>query len=67
MACVKNTMEVIRNAYGHINPYYDMAHNNVNDIYQNNKNEFDMICDAFTFGYAQGRKAMKSELRKVAK
>lgn len=31
------------------------------------KNTFNMICDAFAFGYAQGRKATKSELRKAAK
>lgn len=67
MAGVKNTMKVIENTYGNINPYYDMSCNNINDIYHSNKNTFDMICDAFIFGYAQGTKATKSKLRKAAK
>ena len=67
MACVKNTMEVIKKVRGTINPYYDMSCANLNDIYANNKSLFDMLCDAFNFGYAQGTKAAKAEMRKETK
>nr|DAE24667.1 MAG TPA: hypothetical protein [Siphoviridae sp. ctvFN21] len=67
MSCVKNTMKVIKSVRGSINPYYDMSHTNINEIYTNNTNLFDMLCDAFNFGYAQGRKATLSEIRKAAK
>lgn len=65
MSCVKNTMKVINSVRGSINPYYDMSHTNINEIYNNNTNLFDMLCDAFNFGYAQGSKATKVEMRKA--
>jgi hypothetical protein len=44
-----------------------MGCDNVNEIYRTNSNVFDMICDAFVFGYAQGIKSAKAEIRKAAK
>lgn len=67
MACVRNVKKVIESVRGTINPYYDLDYTNINEIYRTNSGEFDMICDAFTFGYAQGRNATLSEIRKAAK
>lgn len=66
MACVKNVKNVIKSVRGTINPYYDMGYENVREIYRINSNVCDMICDAFAFGYAQGIKAAKAEMRKAA-
>lgn len=51
MSAVKNTMEVINGANQSINNYYDMSLDNLNDIYHNSDNAFEMICNAFKFGY----------------
>lgn len=67
MACVKNVKNVIKSVRGTINPYYDMGYENIKEIYRTNSGVCDMICDAFAFGYAQGRKATLSEIRKAAK
>ena len=66
MACVKSVKKVIESVRGTVNPYYDMGCDNVNEIYRTNSNVFDMICDAFVFGYAQGIKSAKAEIRKAA-
>lgn len=67
MACVRNVKKVIESVRGTINPYYDLYYTNIDEIYRTNSGVSNMICDAFTFGYAQGRKATLSEIRKAAK
>ncbi len=67
MACVKSVKKVIESVRGTVNPYYDIDCSNLDEIYRTNSCEFNMIYDAFTFGYAQGRKATLSEIRKAAK
>lgn len=64
MSAVKNTMEVINGANQSINSYYDMSLDNINDIYYNSNNAFDMIVNAFKFGYVQGTKATKAYIKK---
>lgn len=65
MGRVVNVMKVIKKTKGTINTLYDASYQNIIDIMDNNKSEIDMVCDAFTFGYAQGLKAAKTELKKV--
>lgn len=67
MSAVKNTMEVINGANQSINNYYDMSLDNLNDIYHNSDNAFEMICNAFKFGYIQGAKATKAYINKQRK
>lgn len=67
MACVRNVKKVVESARDIINPYYDLDYTNISEIYRTNSSTFSMIGEAFTFGYAQGRKATLSEIRKAAK
>lgn len=54
-----NTFKVINETKGKINCQYDACFDNVVAIKNNSNNYFDMICNAFVFGYAQGVKAQK--------
>lgn len=63
MAGIKNTMKVVKSTIGKLNPYYDMSYNNIMDICKNSTNTFDIISNAFRFGYAQGMKAAKAEAK----
>lgn len=65
MAEVKNAIKVIKESIGHINPKYDISYQNVDDIYNNHKHDkIGLIIDGFRFGYIQGMKAVKAEIRK---
>ncbi len=64
MARVKNTMKLVDSSLEVINADYDLYVENVKDIYASSDNVFDLICNGFRFGYMQGMKATKAELRK---
>ena len=50
---------------GKVNNRYDLTANEMNDIYQKYKNDMvGLIGCAFRFGYLQGSKAVKAEMRK---
>lgn len=57
MAGIKNTVALIRKSIGHIDSRYDLLARNVEDIYN-------MSCNGFRFGYMQGMKAAKAEMKK---
>ena len=38
--------------------------NNLNDIIQASNNPCDLVCNGFRFGYMQGMKAAKAEMKK---
>lgn len=59
-----NTMNVINSTRKTINRYYDASLRDLFTIRDNSKEEYDLIYNAFVFGYAQGRKAAKAEMRK---
>lgn len=65
MAMVNETMRVVEKSIGKINPFYDMHIANVNDLYASSANPFDLICNSFRFGYMQGTKAAKAEMKKA--
>lgn len=59
-----NMRRTINNTKGKINPYYDMTIENLKEISTANRDLFYVISDSFRFGYAQGMKAAKAEMRK---
>ena len=63
MAIVRNTMKLIEESTEQINERYDLYSNNINDIHANSGNPIEMIVKGFRFGYMQGVKATRAELR----
>lgn len=61
-----NTMKLIEETRGKINLRYEMYQKNILDISRNNLHPSEMIIDGFIFGYAQGFKACKAEMKKKA-
>lgn len=65
MAKIIHTMEVIDKASDIMSVFYGLNSNNIDDIYRNSNNPFDMIINAFKFGYVQGFKAAKADSNKI--
>lgn len=65
MARVRNTMKHIRKAEQLENDKYSLRMNNINDIKKASVDEWSLICNSFYFGYIQGMKAAKAEMRKM--
>lgn len=61
---VKNTMKLVQSAEGHIDVRYGMYTQNITDIKEGSENIFDMIVNGFRFGYMQGMKAARAEMKK---
>ena len=57
-------MEKIESTRSKVNPYYDMRVKDLQEIYENSQSVFDCIANGFRFGYLQGVKAAKAEIRK---
>lgn len=64
MARVKSAMQLIEETRGTIDTRYDMRVKHVADIKEQSNGFYDLICNGFIFGYAQGMKAAKSEMKK---
>ncbi len=64
MASVANTIRRIQKTRGNINPKYDASIQNILDIKGYSSGTESAICNGFVFGYAQGMKAAKSEMRR---
>ena len=60
-----NVIKTIEGTKGKINSKYDMAYNDIEVIQKNCNGVFDMICNSFMLGYAQGVKATKAETRRI--
>lgn len=65
MSRVRNTMKLIEKAAQFVNDRYSLCLNNVGDIKKASTSEIDLITNGFYFGYMQGMKAAKAEMRKV--
>ena len=63
MKKVTNTRVTIEKAMDAINDRYDLRVSDANDIREMSSGSFDMICNSFIFGYAQGFKAAKAEMK----
>lgn len=61
---VRNTMKLVQSAESHIDVRYDMYSQNINDIKDGSENIFEMIVNGFRFGYMQGMKAARAEMKK---
>lgn len=64
MARIVNTKALIQKSASHINLRYDMCTQNMDDIYSMSQNSYEMICNSFRFGYMQGAKAARAEIKK---
>ena len=62
-----NVMKVIEENKRKINTRYDLNVLGVNEILNNSTNSLDLIYNGFVFGYIQGIKASKAEMRKGVK
>lgn len=62
---ITNTMKTIEKTRGKINLRYDMCNANILDIANSTSNKYEMIMSNFVFGYAQGMKAAKAEMKKL--
>lgn len=63
MARVKNTMKLVESAVGVINIRYDLCAENIIDIKDASQDIYDLIRNGFRFGYMQGLKAAKAEMK----
>lgn len=59
-----NVMKNIQEMKGKINTNYDMSIENIQTLVNNSDEGFDLVSNAFTFGYIQGMKAQKAKDRK---
>lgn len=57
-----NTMKTISNFKGKINTRYEMCVSDMCAIQEASNELFDVMYNAFIFGYAQGSKATRKEL-----
>lgn len=64
MARVKNTMKLIEKAIGCVNINYDMGTENIEDIRKESHDFLELIINGFYFGYMQGMKAARAEMKK---
>lgn len=64
MRNIKNVVQKAESMTGKINPHYDLSIGNEQEIREKSKGSTDMILYSFRFGYLQGMKAAKAEMRK---
>lgn len=63
MSSCKDIMEKIKAVTETIKPCYDMSIRDMRDIYDNSSDSYDLICNGFCYGYMQGMKAAKAEMK----
>lgn len=63
MARVKNTIQLTKTVK--VNPRYSMTTENMEDIKEASSNSFYMMVNSFRFGYMQGMKAAKAEMKQA--
>ena len=62
---VKNVIEKSKSMIGKINPYYDMYTSNMQEMYSVYAHRpYDLMVCSFRFGYLQGMKAAKAEMKR---
>lgn len=60
-----NVKKTIEKTIGEINPYYDMAYRDIFALDEMSEGRIDLIGNSFRFGYAQGMKAARAEMKGV--
>lgn len=56
-------MKEIEAITGTIKPCYDISIWNARTIYNNSKDSYDLVLNGFRYGYLQGMKAAKAEMK----
>lgn len=56
-------MKLVESSVGAINIRYDLCAENITDIKDASHDIYDLICNGFRFGYMQGLKAAKAEMK----
>lgn len=64
MTRIKNVLEKAESMSGKINPKYDITDQQADELYHDSRNSYEAVINAFRFGYLQGMKAAKAEMRK---
>lgn len=64
MAEVKNAMALVEQGKKQLNPLYTMTFDNIHEIKDSSEDNFDLLCNGFYFGYMQGMKAAKAEMKR---
>jgi hypothetical protein len=64
---MKNIMEKVEEAREIVNIRYTLSLREAFDIVENSRNEIDILSNGFNYGYMQGYKAAKTEMKKVRK
>ena len=59
-----NVMKAIIENRGKINTRYALDILGVNEILENSRDSWNLVYNSFVFGYAQGMKAAKKEIKK---
>lgn len=67
LAKAKNTIKLMDSYLNQANANYTLYPNNIIDIYEASKTPCELIYNSFRFGYMQGMKAARAELRKGCK
>lgn len=60
----KSVVEKAESMVGKINKHYLLSAGEVAELYNDSDDWFHAICNSFRYGYMQGVKATKAELRK---
>lgn len=60
-----NTLKTIEAMRGNVNPRYDLSLQSLKDIGEISTGTYDLAYKSFQFGYAQGMKAAKAEMKGV--
>lgn len=60
-------LEKWRKNGGHINPRYDLMYADIQKMIENKLDVFHIFFYTFAYGYLQGTKAAKAEMKKKAK
>lgn len=63
MGRIEGVITKTKEMTGRINPRYDLKSKDIEEIHSTYGGNFDSICCAFKFGYLQGMKAVKAEMR----
>lgn len=61
---IKNVAKIVENSRGKIDVRYDMCVSDIEAIEKMSCNKYDFITNGFCFGYMQGLKAARAEIKR---
>lgn len=60
----KSVIEKAESMIGKINPHYTLKSDELEELHNGSKSWFHVIANSFRYGYMQGMKAAKAEMKK---